>query len=196
MTGDASAGLTATLAARAVSLSFPALPPPVVELVRQCLLDYLAVSLAGADDLLVTMLLDEEKEAAGAPQAGVIGQRDRLPALAAALVNGAAGHALDYDDVNMTIPGHPTAALFAALFAQAEAGERVAGPALITAFVRAMRPPAASAPRCSRGIMRWASTPPARWSALAWPPAAAVCSGWIPPPWPRRWASPARRRPG
>ena len=73
-------------------------------------------------------------EAGGAPKASVIGHELRLPALSAALVNGAAAHALDYDDVNMAMPGHPSVAILPALLALAEL-RRSSGHAVATAFV-------------------------------------------------------------
>ena len=83
------AGLTRTLAERAIALRYDELPSPVRELAGQCVLDYLGVALAGAEDALVRILLDEMEEAGGVPQASVIGHEARLPALSAALVNGA-----------------------------------------------------------------------------------------------------------
>src|SRR6266478_2320864 len=80
------------------------------------------------------LLLDEMAEAGGAPQASIIGHETRLPALSAALVNGAAGHALDYDDVNMAMPGHPSVAILPGLLALAEI-QRSSGREVITAFV-------------------------------------------------------------
>ncbi|MBV9815737.1 MAG: MmgE/PrpD family protein, partial [Alphaproteobacteria bacterium] len=100
----------------------------------QCVLDYYGVALAGAGDELVQLLLDELAEAGGAPQASVIGHAARLPALSAALVNGAASHALDYDDVNMAMPGHPSVAILPALLALAEL-KRSSGREVITAFI-------------------------------------------------------------
>src|SRR5712672_112766 len=102
------AELTRTLAAQATTLSYDALPEPVRALARQCVLDYYGVALAGADDPLAKILLDEFAEAGGAAQASIIGDKAQLPALSAALVNGAIGHALDYDDVNLAMPGHPS----------------------------------------------------------------------------------------
>src|SRR5947207_9987502 len=91
--GAKTADLTQALAEQAVAVSYDALPDPVRALARQCVLDYCGVALAGADDPLVAILLDELTEAGGAPQAGVIGHAARLPVLSAALVNGALGHA-------------------------------------------------------------------------------------------------------
>src|SRR5487761_800449 len=130
----AATDLTRDLAARAAAMREDALPEAMRELARQCVLDTLGVALAGAADPLVRIMLDEIAEAGGAPQASVIGHRARLPALSAALVNGAAGHALDYDDVNMAMPGHPSVAILPALLALAER-ERASGRAVITAFV-------------------------------------------------------------
>ena len=96
--------LTRMLARESATLEYQDFPPQAHELARQCILDYFGVALAGTDDELVRLLLDELTEAGGAPQASVIGHQTRLPGLSAALVNGAAGHALDYDDVNMAMP--------------------------------------------------------------------------------------------
>ena len=111
--------LTRILARQSTALGYAALPAQTHELARQCVLDYFGVALAGAGDELVQLLLDELSEAGGVQQASIVGHPTRLPALSAALVNGAAGHALDYDDVNMAMPGHPSVAILPALLALA-----------------------------------------------------------------------------
>ena len=126
--------LTRILAGKASALSYNELPAPVRELARQCALDYLGVALAGAEDPLVHILLDEMTEAGESPQSSIIGHDARLPALSAALVNGAAAHALDYDDVNMAMPGHPSVAILPGLLALAEL-KGSPGSEVITAFV-------------------------------------------------------------
>src|SRR5882757_6226154 len=126
--------LTRTLAAQASTVTYDALPEPVRALTRQCVLDYYGVALAGADDPLVTILLDELAEAGGAAQAGVVGHKLRLPALSAALINGAIGHALDYDDVNLAMPGHPSVAILPGLLSLAEERQS-SGREIIAAFV-------------------------------------------------------------
>src|SRR5215468_1383975 len=112
--------LTRVLAKRASAVTYDALPEAVREVARQCVLDYYGVALAGADDPLAAILLEELTEAGGAAQASVIGHEAKLPALSAALVNGAIGHALDYDDVNLAMPGHPSVAILPGLIALAE----------------------------------------------------------------------------
>ncbi len=126
--------LTKQLAERAAAATYDALPEAVRMLARQCALDYLGVALAGANDPLVHILLDELAEAGGLPQASVIGHAARLPVLSAALVNGAIGHALDYDDVNLAMPGHPSVAILPGLLALAEQRQS-SGSEVIAAFV-------------------------------------------------------------
>src|SRR3954470_4030907 len=126
--------LTRSLATQAGAVSYDALPDDVRALARQCVLDYYGVALAGADDPLVAILLDELEEAGGNPQASLIGRSGRLPALSAALLNGAMGHALDYDDVNLAMPGHPSVAILPGLLALAEQRSS-SGRDVIAAFV-------------------------------------------------------------
>jgi 2-methylcitrate dehydratase PrpD len=126
--------LTLALAERACAVTYDGLLEPVRELARQCVLDYLGVGLAGAGDELVHILLAELNEAGGAAQAAVMGHAVRLPMLSAALANGAIAHALDYDDVNLAMPGHPSVAILPALLALAEE-RKSSGKAVIAAFV-------------------------------------------------------------
>ena len=128
------AGLTRTLAGAAAAVAYEALPGPIRELARHCVLDYFGVALAGAGDELVGILADEMAAAGGVAEASLVGRAARLPVLSAALVNGAASHALDYDDVNLAMPGHPSVAILPALVALAEA-RGASGRALIAAFV-------------------------------------------------------------
>jgi 2-methylcitrate dehydratase PrpD len=132
--GTRVAGLTEFLACRVAELRYEEIPEPARMVARQCLLDYFGVALAGAEEPLVRLLRDELVEAGGAEQAAVVGHRARLPILAAALVNGAAAHALDYDDVNVAMPGHPSVAILPGLLALGEL-RRSSGRELLTAFV-------------------------------------------------------------
>lgn len=134
ITDIAAQGLTRTLAEQACGLRYADLPGEIRALARQCVLDTIAVSVPGAAEPLTTMLLAEMTEQGGTAEATVIGHAARLPAASAALVNGAAGHALDFDDVNLAMPGHPSVAILPALLALAEA-RGASGEAVIAAFV-------------------------------------------------------------
>ena len=78
------------------------------------------MTLAGASEPLVALLLDEAVEQGGNPQASLLGRGMKISMQQAALVNGAASHALDYDDVNAAHTGHPSVAIIPALLALAE----------------------------------------------------------------------------
>ena len=126
--------LTRILAEQASIVAYDTLPDAVRTLVRQCVLDYFGCAIAGANDPLVHILIAEMAEMGGAATASLIGHHARMPALSAALVNGAASHALDYDDVNLAMPGHPSVAILPGLIALAEQRGGT-GRDLIAAFV-------------------------------------------------------------
>jgi 2-methylcitrate dehydratase PrpD len=127
-------GLTRALAEQARALRLKDIPEAVRTRARQCVLDYVGCAIAGASDQLVTILLAEMQEQGGNEAASVLGHAGRLPVTSAAIVNGAASHALDFDDVNLAMPGHPSVAILPALLALAE--ERgSSGADVLTAFV-------------------------------------------------------------
>jgi 2-methylcitrate dehydratase PrpD len=132
-TPSSAAGMTAEMADRALRMRYEDLPAPALTMARHCLLDWLGVSLGARREPLVEMLVAAEVDQGGAPQAAVIGRADRLSTQQAALVNGAMGHALDYDDVAAGV-GHPTAPVAPAILAL---GERLgaSGAAVLCAFV-------------------------------------------------------------
>ncbi len=96
------------------------LPLDVSEIARQCMLDWFAVALSGCREPLVDILFAQVVDEGGAASASVVGRGARVSPRQAALVNGAMGHALDYDDVNLAALGHVTAAVFPAALAAAE----------------------------------------------------------------------------
>jgi len=131
---DTATGLTRTLAQRTSEIAYDDLPDDIRTLARQCVLDYYGCALAGSDDPLARILVEEMEDAGAGQQASLVGRRTRLPVLSAALVNGGAAHALDYDDVNLAMPGHPSVAILPGLIALAEE-RRSSGRDLIAAFV-------------------------------------------------------------
>ncbi|WP_431512772.1 MmgE/PrpD family protein [Variovorax sp. DAIF25] len=125
--------ITQELAERNAALCYADLPEDVRLRVRQCLLDWIGVTLAGACEPLVHMLAEEAHEQGGHAQATVVGHAMATSTRQAALINGAASHALDYDDVNMACTGHPSVVLIPALLALAES-RGVSGRDFMTAF--------------------------------------------------------------
>lgn len=86
---------------------------------RHCLMDWIGVTVAGAGDPLVAILLDEALADGGDGDIPLVGLSQSLRPSDAILVNGAAGHALDFDDVNRTMHGHPTVAVMPAVLTAA-----------------------------------------------------------------------------
>ena len=89
-------------------LSYGSISDDALEVARHCLLDYLGVALAGSSEPLVQMLVKVVAGGDGPDEAGLIGRSERVSKLNAALINGAAAHALDYDDTHTALMGHPT----------------------------------------------------------------------------------------
>ena len=86
---------------------------------RHCLMDWIGVTVSGAGDPLVAILLDEALADGGEGDIPLVGLSQSLRPSDAILVSGAAGHALDFDDVNRTMHGHPTVAVMPAVLTAA-----------------------------------------------------------------------------
>jgi len=127
-------GLTRALAGYASSLRFEDIPEDVRTIVKHCVLDWLGVALAGSREDAGRIVREEAREQGGSPQASIIGDDMRTNVGQAALVNGTASHALDYDDVHFAFLGHPTVTVLPAILALAER-DGSSGADLITAFV-------------------------------------------------------------
>jgi 2-methylcitrate dehydratase PrpD len=108
------------------------LPAEAVRVAKLAILDNIAVTITGRLEGGAPLLLEALDPADG--EATVLFTARRAPPPDAALINGAAAHALEYDDV--ALRGHPSAAIVPAILAEAEnlgaSGER-----LIAAYVAA-----------------------------------------------------------
>jgi len=83
----------------------------------RALLDTYAVALAGFTDDAPRIAAAHLEEVHGVGSASAWGTGERLPAEAAAWLNGIAGHVLDYDDMLPPLVGHPSVAMIPALVA-------------------------------------------------------------------------------
>lgn len=86
---------------------------------RHAMLDWLAVCIAGAREPLVDMLAAEYAGSRDL-RCGLLGRTAHANPGEAALINGAAGHALDFDDVATSMRGHPTVPVAPAALALAQ----------------------------------------------------------------------------
>lgn len=124
---------TASLARLLTAMRGEPLPSEAATVAKQCLLDWLGVALGGRAEPLVTILIDELAPADEPGGCTLIGQGRRAGLDHAVLINGAMGHALDFDDV-ITAMGHPTAPVAPAVLGLAQALGASGGEAL-AAFV-------------------------------------------------------------
>lgn len=101
---------------------------------RACILDAIGVTLAGYPEACTQILLKTPGVATAPGPALIFGTARRTSALDAALINGTASHALDFDDFSGIMGGHHSVPLVSMLFALVE--ERGGtGEDLIAAYV-------------------------------------------------------------
>lgn len=124
--------LTSELAARAASLSFADLSSEARAWAGRAFADTVACAIAGADDDVVTRLESVLPVSEG-PSAR-LGRSGSLHALDAAQINGVAAHALDFDDCNLEMDGHPSVSIVPALLALGDTID-CTGAELLTAYV-------------------------------------------------------------
>jgi 2-methylcitrate dehydratase PrpD len=126
--------ITRTLAEYVVKTGYADLPREAVTQVKRAVLDTLGVMVAGSAEPCARIAAEIVAEEGGKPVATVIGRGFAAPARSAALVNGIAAHALDYDDVTASMRGHPSPPLLPAVLAVGEQ-TNASGRDLITAYL-------------------------------------------------------------
>ena len=124
--------LALELAKRVNAFSYGDLPPDAIHWAKVGILDYAGVTLAGSREDAARLV--ERALAPGAGPSVVFGSDRRVGPLDAAAINGAASHALDFDDCNNTFGGHPSVPLLPALFALAD-DVGASGRDFLTAYV-------------------------------------------------------------
>ncbi|MGE0801317.1 MAG: MmgE/PrpD family protein [Lautropia sp.] len=127
-------GVTAVLAERAAVDRSGCDDPGLIRRVGHSLLDWLACAIAGVDEPASRRFADFVAAQGARGIATVVGTTARTSPLLAAQANGLISHALDFDDANLTMPGHPGIVLFPGLLALAEQ-QRSSGLQLAQAFL-------------------------------------------------------------
>ncbi|HYB42547.1 MAG TPA: MmgE/PrpD family protein [Candidatus Methylomirabilis sp.] len=125
---------TATLADFVAKSRWEDCPPAAVEAARRAILDCLGVMLAGSPEPAARILRALAEAEGGSPLCTIVGTGRRSGALWAALCNGTAAHALDFDDTNFVLLGHPSAPVLSAALAAGELA-LADGQALVHAFL-------------------------------------------------------------
>ena len=100
------------------NLQYNTLPADAVHWAKVGILDTVGVTIAGAAEDATRIVLGVSGSSSGPSL--VFGHARRVGALDAALINGTASHALDFDDCNNTLGGHPSVPILPALFALAD----------------------------------------------------------------------------
>lgn len=113
--------LSQQLAEFAATVRLEDIPKEVVDCAKDHLLDTLGVAFAGREEDASRAVRSYIEEWGGPEQATLLGERRRVPAASAALVNGTYAHAKDFDDSHNPSVLHPSAPLVPAVLAQAEA---------------------------------------------------------------------------
>jgi 2-methylcitrate dehydratase PrpD len=126
-------GLTETLARFIREKSLRDLPEGAVEKAKKVIADTFAVILAGSGSELAAPLLRYAERSGENGASPIFGAARTCTPEIAALLNGAFGHALDFDDVLSMMPAHPSAVILAALCASL-GSESVSGARLIEAY--------------------------------------------------------------
>ena len=134
--------LTKNLLDRVVHLQWRDGGPDMLEQIKHCVLDWLAVSIAATRDPSASILRDELEAQGGYPQATAFGCAQHMSTHQAALFNGTLSHLFDFDDTNFAIPGHVTSPILSALLPIAEhqhATASVVMDALLTGYEASCR---------------------------------------------------------
>jgi len=112
--------VTAILAKFVTGLQYESIPRKAVETAKVAVRDCLGVALAGSREEDARIAAEIARQEGAREETSVIGQGFRTSALNAALANGTAAHALDFDHI-FTIMGQPSAPVTPATFALGEA---------------------------------------------------------------------------
>jgi len=110
------------------------IPQDALELARLGITDFIGVALSGSREKQSKIIADYAQKMGGVPQASIIGGDGKTSPYLAALVNGTTGHALDYDDMAISLIGHPSVFLAPAVLAIGESIE-ASGEDVLAAYV-------------------------------------------------------------
>jgi len=102
------------------TLTYADLPEAVKHAAKRCFLDWLGSAIAGGGQAPVRMVLDVARGQGGSPESTVIADGTKTSCLMAALVNGAASHVVEMDDLHRASIYHPAAVTIPAAVAVAE----------------------------------------------------------------------------
>ncbi len=135
-------GLTQEVAGFVAKTRSRDIPAEVSRLAKGFILDGFGVALAGSTDECSRIVQAHIRQMEAREECAVLGTRLRAPAPKAALANGVAGHAMDYDDTQLStskeavygLLTHPTTPVLAAVLAIGEK-EKINGQEFLLAYI-------------------------------------------------------------
>jgi 2-methylcitrate dehydratase PrpD len=135
-------GPTQEVANFVVRTRYRDIPQDVVQLARGFILDGLGVALVGSTDECSRIVQNHIRRNAARGESSILGTSLVAPAAKAALANGVAGHAMDYDDTQLStskeavygLLTHPTTPVLAAVLAIGEK-EKISGQEFVLAYI-------------------------------------------------------------
>ena len=135
-------GPTQEIAGYVAKTRYRDIPEDVVRLARGFILDGLGVALAGSTDECSRIVQAQIRRMGARPESSILGTTLAAPVPKAALANGVAAHAMDYDDTQLStskesvygLLTHPTTPVLAAALAMGEKA-KISGEALVLAYV-------------------------------------------------------------
>lgn len=125
------------LARFALALTLDDVPPALLQLAKEHLLDVIGIALASSRFDFGEAVLKGARELGAGGQATAIGSGEALPPASAALVNGVLAHGLDFDDTHIGAVYHASAQAMAAVMAAGQAS-KATGEEALTAFIAAL----------------------------------------------------------
>ena len=135
-------GLTLEVASYVAKTRYRDIPSEVIHAARGFVLDGLGVALAGVTEKSTRIVLNHVRQLGGKAESTVVGTGLKVPAPKAALINGVSGHAMDYDDTQLStskeavygLLTHPTTPVLTAVLAVGEK-EKISGETFLLAYV-------------------------------------------------------------
>jgi len=112
--------VTRALAAYVVHARPADLPAPVRVEACRTLVNWAGCVVGGAQHATVDIAVRALRPFSGPPQASLLGRRERMDVLHAALLNGISSHVLDFDDTHLKTVIHPAGPVASAILALAE----------------------------------------------------------------------------
>jgi len=126
--------VTATLARYLVQARYEDLPANVRKEGTRSFLNWMGVAVGGSRHETVDHAIAALAPFAGKPEANILGRREKLDILNAALVNGISSHIFDYDDTHLKTIIHPAGPVASAILALAQ-HRKVSGKDFLNALV-------------------------------------------------------------